>query len=84
MCLPTISLEMLNEDVLELIFRFLDFRSLCAAEETCKMWKRVIDERRLYWQLSKRLCRHKLPILCSKRRKIEAKKNAAYYKRHKL
>ena len=29
----------LNEDVLELIFQYLDFRSLCSAEMTCRHWK---------------------------------------------
>ena len=45
----------LNADVLEKIFQYLDFRSLNAAELTCKPWKMVINDRRLYWQLSKRL-----------------------------
>ena len=91
----------LNTDVLELIFKFLDFRSLCgklhnfsnhfhplyyarvhtevyyfvlvlktleiyttffsAAEMTCKLWKEVVNERRLYWQLSKHLCAQRVP-----------------------
>jgi len=51
----------LNIGVLELIFKFLDFRSLCAAEMTCKLWKEVVNERRLYWQLSKQLCAQRVP-----------------------
>ena len=53
----------LNEDVLELIFQYLDFRSLCSAEMTCRHWKDVINQRRLYWQLSKRLSALKVPQL---------------------
>jgi len=54
----------LNADVLELIFRYLDFRSLCAAETTCIQWKQVINDRRLYWQLSKRLSAQMVPKFC--------------------
>lgn len=45
----------LNADVLEQIFKLLDFGSLLACELTCKKWKEVINDRRLYWQLSKAL-----------------------------
>ena len=51
----------LNNDVLEIIFNYLDFKSLCAAEMTCKLWKEVVNERRLYWQLSKRLSAQMVP-----------------------
>ena len=54
----------LNDDVLETIFSYLNFRSLVKAEMVCKRWKEIIGERRLYWQLTKKLCRaskRKLP-----------------------
>lgn len=53
----------LNGDVLEIIFQYLDFRSLCSAEMTCRHWKEVINQRRLYWQLSKRLSALNVPKL---------------------
>ena len=51
----------LNGDVLEKIFSYLDFHSLIAAEMVCKQWKEVIDDRRLFWQLSKSICRGRAP-----------------------
>ena len=45
----------LNADVLSHIFSFLDFRGLIRCEMTCKAFQAVIRERRLFWQLSKRL-----------------------------
>ena len=51
----------LNADVLELIFKHLDFRSLCNVEMTCKLWKEVVNSRRLFWQLSKRLSAQMVP-----------------------
>ena len=57
--------ENLNDDVLEKIFTYLNFRSLIVAEMVCKRWKEIICERRLFWQLSKKLCRaskRKLPM----------------------
>ena len=53
----------LNDDVLEMIFQFLDFKSLCAAEMTCRKWRDIINDRRLYWQLSKRLSAVAVPKL---------------------
>ena len=68
----------LNADVLEHIFHYLDFRSLCAAEMTCKHWKEVITDRRLYWQLSKRLSSMAVPtifleMMAKKKRKRKTK-----------
>ena len=54
----------LNDDVLEMIFQFLDFKSLCSAEMTCRKWRDIINgRRRLYWQLSKRLSAMAVPKL---------------------
>ena len=50
-------MDKLNDDALEAIFSHLDFRSLDAAERVCKRWKELIGDRRLYWQLTKRICR---------------------------
>ena len=52
----------LNSDVLEKIFSFLEFRHLLAAELVCKKWKAVIDSRRLYKQLAKRICRKNVHV----------------------
>jgi len=52
----------LNPDVLELIFRHLDFKELLAVELVCKQWKEVVDNRRLYKQLAKRICSRKVNI----------------------
>ena len=51
----------LNDDVLEMIFQFLDFKSLCSAEMTCRKFRNIINDRRLYWQLSKRLSAMAVP-----------------------
>jgi hypothetical protein len=51
----------LNSDVLEKIFQYLDFKSLCKAEMACKHWKEIINQRRLFWQLAKRLSALKIP-----------------------
>ena len=63
----------LNNDVLEIIFQYLDFRSLCSAEMTCRQWKEVINSRRLYWQLSKRLSALAVPKILGEASKVEAK-----------
>jgi len=52
----------LNPDVLELIFRHLNFKELLAAELVCKQWKEVVDSRRLYKQLAKKICSRKVNI----------------------
>lgn len=52
-----------NDDVLEKIFQFLDFKSLCAAELTCRQWHDIINDRRLFWQLSKSLSAVAVPRL---------------------
>ena len=54
-------MEILNDDVLEKLFTYLNFRSLIAAEMVCKRWRQLINERRLFWQLSKSLCRVPIP-----------------------
>ena len=117
----------LNIDVLELIFKFLDFRSLCgkfsniflpfslwtiafclnsknvfpsipfidsncnkyvnvsniyifsAAEMTCKLWKEVVNERRLYWQLSKHLCAQRIPKFLSNHSDSKNPSNRSLY-----
>merc|ERR1712156_86482 len=52
----------LNPDVLELIFRHLNFKELLAVELVCKQWKEVVGNRRLYEQLAKRICSRKVNI----------------------
>ena len=52
----------LNSDVLERIFSFLSFRDLLAAELCCRKWKDVIDSRRVYKQLAKRICKKKVNV----------------------
>merc|ERR1712181_21843 len=52
----------LNPDVLELIFRHLNFKELLAAELVCKQWKGVVDARRLYKQLARKICARKVNI----------------------
>ena len=58
-------MEILNDDVLEKLFTYLNFRSLIAAEMVCKRWRQLINERRLFWQLSKSLCRRSIPKVLS-------------------
>ena len=48
-------MDTLNSDVLELIFSYMDFKSLLAVELTCVRWRDLVRHRRLFWQLSKRL-----------------------------
>ena len=48
-------MDTLNLDVLEMIFSHLDFKSLLAIELTCTRWRDLVRDRRLFWQLSKRL-----------------------------
>lgn len=77
----------LNADVLEIIFQYLDFRSLCAAEMTCKHWKNVINNRRLYWQLSKRLSARSVPRIFgtnTRKRKSDFQSEAINRERRKL
>ena len=74
-------MDKLNDDALEAIFSHLDFRSLDAAERVCKRWKELIGDRRLYWQLTKRLCRatkRKLP------KSFTFNKSSLYKERRKL
>ena len=52
----------LNSDVLERIFSYLSFRDLLAAELCCKKWKDVIDTRRVYKQLAKRICKKNVHV----------------------
>ena len=54
----------LNGDVLELIFRHLDFRDLLAAELVCRKWKEVVDGRRLFRQLARKICNRRVNIGC--------------------
>ena len=67
-------MSILNDDVLEIIFQYLDFRSLCSAEMTCRQFKNVINQRRLYWQLSKRLSNLRIPKELGEASKVGAKK----------
>ena len=57
----------LNSDVLELIFRHLDFRDLLAAELVCRKWKEVVDGRRLFKQLARKICNQRVNISFSRR-----------------
>ena len=69
----------LNADVLEKIFQYLDFRSLCSAEMTCRHWKDVINQRRLYWQLSKKLSKLNVPkMLHLNRNQSDDSNNSAF------
>ena len=77
-------MEILNDDVLEKIFNYLDFRSLIAAEMACKRWQQVINERRLFWQLSKSLCRMPIPKVLSGEDTCRTKKHASSRKKRKL
>jgi len=61
-----VSAESLNEDVLERIFTFLDFKDLLQAELCCLKWRRVITERRMYRQLSRRICRKTVNVKFSR------------------
>lgn len=80
----------LNDDVLEKIFTYLDFRSLIAAEMVCKRWREVINERRLFWQLSKTLVKRAVPITFDnsvfrrERRKLKQRGNLWPSKRRKM
>lgn len=62
----------LNADVLEKIFLLLPFRDLLAVELVCKTWKEVVDSRRVYKQLARRICRKavNLPGLVTKNPRI--------------
>lgn len=73
----------LNDDVLEVIFRYLDFRSLCSAEMACRQWKKVINDRRLYWQLTKRLCARAMPNVIPVPKKLKRASEAPSRKRQK-
>ncbi len=48
-------IDCLTDDALERIFSLLDFRSLLHSEMTCRRWRRVIAERRLFRTLSRTL-----------------------------
>ena len=52
----------LNSDVLELIFRHLEFKDLLAVELVCRRWKEVVGNRRLFKQLAKRICSKKVNV----------------------
>lgn len=56
----------LPEEVLEKIFGYLDFGSLIRSEMTCRLWRKIINERRLFWQLSKNIA--KSEVIKRKRR----------------
>ncbi|XP_023336057.1 F-box/WD repeat-containing protein 11 [Eurytemora carolleeae] len=60
------STEDLNDDVLEKIFRNLEFKDLLAAELCCKQWRRVISERRLFRQLTRKLCKRNISFKFSR------------------
>jgi len=46
--MPNPHISLLPDDVLELVFRLLDYKGLEKVEATCQRWRRVVDERRLY------------------------------------
>ncbi len=52
----------LNADVLERIFSYLSYSDLKSAELTCRAWRAVVAERRLYWRLTKRIAMSKPPF----------------------
>jgi len=52
----------LNDDVLERIFTFLDFKDLLAAELCCLRWKSLIVDRRLFRQLSRQICKKSIRL----------------------
>ena len=41
------SINDLPEEMMEKIFKKLDYKSLCSARETCKFWMKIIDERKV-------------------------------------
>ena len=50
----------LPDEVLEKILTYLDFGSLIASEMTCRRWHRLVNERRLFWQLAKNIAKSEL------------------------
>ena len=69
----TTTIYILPDDVLERVFVQLDFRSLLRAEMTCRRWREVISERRLFRTLSRTLLARPPPFqqeLIMKRKRI--------------
>ena len=52
----------LDGDSMEFIFSFLAFWDLCACEKTCVTWRDLINDRRLYWKLTKRIANMPVPF----------------------
>ena len=50
----------LPDEILEKIFTYLDFQSLISSEMTCWRWRSLINDRRLFWQLSKNIAKSEL------------------------
>jgi hypothetical protein len=56
------AISRLIPDVLEKIFVFLSYTDLKSAELTCTSWRSVVAERRMYWQLTKRIAMSRAPF----------------------
>merc|ERR1712136_465683 len=50
-------MDQMPDEVLEKILCYLDFSSLIACEMTCKRWHKLINQRRLFWQLAKNIAK---------------------------
>ncbi len=56
-----VNVNVLPDDVLEMILSHLDFKSLLRCELTCRRWKQVIADRRIFRGLSRRLLSESRP-----------------------
>ena len=51
------NISKLPDEILEKVFCYLDFSSLIATEMTCRRWHKLVNERRLFWQLAKNIAK---------------------------